>query len=308
MGYRMDIVEYSTGSYLILVYFEIMTLILELIFSNNNSIIVISQDIATWNVWMMGLGQHGAFFREWTQTYMGRLNGYVIYDLLTNYWILWVSNIGFPEAMGAPKFDGRPGVSHGVFRHSKTAPNCVPKPCSNLFTSGGSKLQASRFQNGPLATAKQHLIACRNRVQTYPEKLPNVPSEFLEKMSLFSASCSCCLVAPSCKHIRPPERTLRHSAGLNLPAKTPSRPFSIPRQVSLFYLLQLLFGGSKLQASGLQNGPFATAKQHLIACRNVVQAYPQKLPNVPSEFQEKMSFVCLLQLLFGGSKLQAWSL
>ena len=172
---------------------------------------------------------------------------------------------------------------------------------------GGSKLQASGLQNGPLATAKQHLIACRNRVQTYPEKLPNVPSEFLEKMSLFSASCSCCLVAPSCKHIRPPERTLRHSAGLNLPAKIPSRPFSIPRQVSLFYL-QLLFGGSKLQASGLQNGPFATAKQHLIACRNVVQAYPQKLPNVPSEFQEKMSFVCLLQLLFGGSKLQAWSL
>ena len=158
-------------------------------------------------------------------------------------------------------------------RHSKTAPNCVPKPCSNLS-----------------------------------RKLPNVPSEFLEKMSLFSASCSCCLVAPSCKHIRPPERTLRHSAGLNLPAKIPSRPFSIPRQVSLFYLLQLLFGGSKLQASGLQNGPFATAKQHLIACRNVVQTYPQKLPNVPSEFQEKMSFVCLLQLLFGGSKLQAWSL
>ena len=151
-----------------------------------------------------------------------------------------------------------------TLRHSKTAPNCVPKPCSNLFTSGGSKLQASRFQNGPLATAKQHLIACRNRVQTYPEKLPNVPSEFLEKMSLFSASCSCCLVAPSCKHIRPPERTLRHSAGLNLPAKIPSRPFSIPRQVSLFYLLQLLFGGSKLQASGLQNGPFTTAKQHRI--------------------------------------------
>ena len=160
-----------------------------------------------------------------------------------------------------------------TLRHSKTAPNCVPKPCSNLFTFGGSKLQASGFQNGPLATAKQHLIACRNRVQTYPEKLPNVPSEFLEKMSLFSASCSCCLVAPSCKHIRPPERTLRHSAGLNLPAKIPSRPFSIPRQVSLFYLLQLLFGGSKLQASGLQNGPFATAKQHLIAYRNRVQTY-----------------------------------
>ena len=111
-------------------------------------------------------------------------------------------------------------------------------------------------------------------------------------MSLFSASCSCCLVAPSCKHIRPPERTLRHSAGLNLPAKTPSRPVSIPRQFSLFYLLQLLFGGSKLQASGLQNGPFATAKQHLIACRNVAQAYPQKLPNVPSEFQEK-NVLCL---------------
>ena len=86
----------------------------------------------------------------------------------------------------------------------------MPKP---LF--GGSKLQASGLQKGPFATAKQHLIACRNRAQTYPQKLPNVPSEFL----VFFFFC----------------------------------------------LLQLLFGGSKLQASGLQNGPFATAKQHLIA-------------------------------------------
>ena len=132
-------------------------------------------------------------------------------------------------------------------RHSKTAPNCVPKPCSNLS-----------------------------------RKLPNVPSEFLEKMSLF---------LPPAAVIRPPERTLRHSAGLNLPAKIPSRPFSIPRQVSLFYLLQLLFGGSKLQASGLQNGPFATAKQHLMACRNVMQTYPQKLPNVSSKFLRKCFFL-----------------
>ena len=123
---------------------------------------------------------------------------------------------------------------------------------------GGAKLQASALQNGPFATAKQHLIACRNRGQTYPQKLPNVPSEFLEKMSVF------------------------------------------------FCLLQLLFGGAKLQASALQNGPFATAKQHLIACRNRGQTYPQKLPNVPSEFLEKMSVCfCLLQLLFGGAKLQA---
>ena len=126
---------------------------------------------------------------------------------------------------------------------------------------GSSKLQASGFQKGPFATAKQHLIACRNRAQTYPQKLPNAPSEFLEKMSVF------------------------------------------------FCLLQLLFGGAKLQASALQNGPFATAKQHLIACRNRAQTYPQKLPNVPSEFLEKMSvFFCLLQLLFGGCKLQASAL
>ena len=114
---------------------------------------------------------------------------------------------------------------------------------------GGSKLQASALQKGPFATAKQHLIACRNRAQSYPQKVPNVPSEFLEKISLFlspaavvwwlqvasatakqhliacrnraqsypqkvpnvpsefpekkisfSVSCSCCLVAPSCKH------------------------------------------------------------------------------------------------------------
>ena len=74
---------------------------------------------------------------------------------------------------------------------------------------GGSKLQASGLQKGPLATTKQHLIACRNRAQTYPQKLPNAPAEFLEKISLFlspaavvsfSVSCSSCLVAPSCKH------------------------------------------------------------------------------------------------------------
>ena len=118
-------------------------------------------------------------------------------------------------------------------------------------------MQASGFQKEPFAKAKQHLIACRNRGQTYPQKLPNVPSEFLEKMSVF------------------------------------------------FCLLQLLFGGAKLQASALQNGPFATAKQHLIACRNRAQTYQQKLPNVPSEFLEKNSLFCLLQLLFGGSKLQA---
>ena len=98
------------------------------------------------------------------------------------------------------------------------------------------KHQSSRT---PFATAKQHLIACRNRAQIYPDKLPNVPSEFLEKIS-FSVS-SCCLVAPSCKH--QPSRT-----------------------------------------------PFATAKQHLIVCRNRAQTYPQKLPNAPSEFLEKIAF------------------
>ena len=105
---------------------------------------------------------------------------------------------------------------------------------------GGSKLQASALQKGPFATAIQHLIACRNRAQSCPQKVPNVPSEFLEK-SIF------------------------------------------------FCLLQLLFGGSKLQASALQKGPFATAIQHLIACRNRAQTYPQKVPNVPSEFLEKIS-------------------
>ena len=103
-----------------------------------------------------------------------------------------------------------------------------------------SKLQASGFQKGPFATAKQHLIACRNRAQTYPQKLPNAPSEFLEK-----------------------------------------KIFSL-----FFCLLQLLIGGSKLQASNFQKRPFATAKQHLIACRNRAQTYPQKLPNAPSECLE----------------------
>ena len=182
-------------------------------------------------------------------------------------------------------------LQNGPFATAKTAPNCVPNRVQTYsrLVAPSCKHHASRTDPSP--QQKQHLIACRNRVQTYPEKLPNVPSEFLEKnVSFFLPPAAVVLVAPSCKHIRPPERTLRHSAGLNLPAKIPSRPFSIPRQVSLFYLLQLLFGGSKLQASGLQNGPFATAKQHLIACRNVVQTYPQKLPNVSSKFLRKCFF------------------
>ena len=119
---------------------------------------------------------------------------------------------------------------------------CLPQL---LF--GGSKLQASGFQKGPFATAKQHLIACRNRAQTYPQKLPNAP-------------------------------------------------FWIPwkKLFSLFFcLVQLLFGSCKLQASGFQKGPFATAKRHLIACRNRAQTYPQKLPNAPSEFLEKISLFSL---------------
>ena len=101
-----------------------------------------------------------------------------------------------------------------------------------------SNYLSSGLQNGPFATAKQHLMACRNVMQTYPQKLPNVSSKFLRKCFFFC-------------------------------------------------LLQLLFGSSTLQASGRQNGPFATAKQDLIACRNCVQTYPEKLPNVLSEFLEK---------------------
>ena len=104
---------------------------------------------------------------------------------------------------------------------------------------GGSKLQASGLQKGPFATAKQHLIACRNRAQTYPQKLPNVPSEFLEKYPfLLPAAVVWWLQAAS---IRPPEGTLRHSKTAsncvpkpcsNLPTKTAYRPFWIPWKIS----------------------------------------------------------------------------
>ena len=185
---------------------------------------------------------------------------------------------------------------------------------------GGCKLQASALQNGPFATAKQHLIACRNRAQTYPQKLPNVPSEFLEKMSTFSVSCSSCLVAASCMQASALQNEPFATAKQHLiacrnraqtyPQKLPNAPSQFLEKIYLFLFfcfLQLLSGSSKLQSSALQNEPFATAKQHLIACRNRAQTYPQKLPNAPSEFLEKISlfyFICFLQLLFGGSKLQ----
>ena len=181
---------------------------------------------------------------------------------------------------------------------------------------GGSKLQASGFQKEPFTTTKQHLIACRNRGQTYPQKLPNVASEFLEKMSVFF--CLLQLLFGGAKLQASvlqngPFATAKHhliacrNRAQTYPQKLPNVPSEFLEKMSVFFcLLQLLFGGSKLQASALQNGPFATAKQHLIACRNRAQTYQQKLPNVASEFLEKMSvFFCLLQLLFGGSKLQA---
>ena len=178
---------------------------------------------------------------------------------------------------------------------------------------GGSKLQASGFQKEPFATAKQHLIACRNRAQTYPQKLPNVPSEFLEKMSVFFCLLQLLFggakLQASVLQNGPFATAKQHLIACRnraqiYPDKLPNVPSEFLENL-FFCLLQLLFGGSKLQASGFQNGPFATAKQHLIGCRNRAQTYQQKLPNVPSEFLEKNSLFCLLQLLFGGSKLQA---
>ena len=160
-----------------------------------------------------------------------------------------------PRKVGQSAWSGQAAKQHLIAcrNRAQTYPQKLPNVPSEFLENyilfyflqllfGGSKLQASGLQKGPFATAKQHLIACRNRAQTYPQKLPNVPSEFLENYILF-------------------------------------------------YFLQLLFGGSKLQASGLQKGPFAIAKQHLIACRNRAQTYPQKLPNVPSEFLEKYPFL-----------------
>ena len=83
-----------------------------------------------------------------------------------------------------------------TLRHSKTAPNCG-----------------------------------RNRAQTYPQKLPNAPSEFLEKISLFLSPAALVwwLQTASIRRIRLPEGTLRHSKSApncvpkpcsNLPTKT----------------------------------------------------------------------------------------
>ena len=168
--------------------------------------------------------------------------------------------------------------------------------------SGGSKLQASGFQNEPFATAKQHLIACRNRAQTYPQKLPNVPSEFLEKMSVFFCLLQLlfggCKLQASALQNGPFATAKQHliacrNRAQTYPQKLPNAPSQFLEKIYLFLFfcfLQLLSGSSKLQSSALQNEPFATAKQHLITCRNRAQTYPQKLPNVPSEFLEKISF------------------
>ena len=108
--------------------------------------------------------------------------------------------------------------------------------------------------------------------------------------------------------IRLPEGTLRHSKTApncvpkpcsNLPTKSAYRPFWIPRKYIFFCLLQLLFGGSKLQASGLQNGPFATAKQHLIPDgRTSPRIAPKKSPTSllkPIE-NDDFGYFCLLLL------------
>ena len=100
--------------------------------------------------------------------------------------------------------------------------------------------QASRTDPSPQQNSTQ--LRAETMVKL-THKLPNVPSEFLEKIS-FSASCSCCLVAPSCKHqacIRLPERTLRHSKTApncvpkpcsNLPTKTVNVPSEFLEKIS----------------------------------------------------------------------------
>ena len=192
-----------------------------------------------------------------------------------------------------------------------------PKPCPNLARHSASRPFSIPRKSlllccffcccccCPLTTAKQHLIACRNRGHPFWKLIAIIS---------FFVSCSCCLAAPSCKHqasrTDPFATAKQHLMACRnvmqtYPQKLPNVSSKFLRKCFFFCLLQLLFGSSTLQASGRQNGPFATAKQDLIACRNCVQTYPQKLPNVLSEFLEKMSCFCLLQLLFGGSKLQA---
>ena len=80
--------------------------------------------------------------------------------------------------------------------------------------------------------AKQHPIACRNRAQTYPQKLPNVPSEFLEKKNLSPAAVVWWLQAAS---IRLPERTLRHSK--TAPNRVPKRCSNLPTKTAVTSLL-----------------------------------------------------------------------
>ena len=50
----------------------------------------------------------------------------------------------------------------------------------------------------PVLGPIQHLIACRNRAQTYLEKVSNVPSELLEKIYFLLLLCCCCCFCFCC--------------------------------------------------------------------------------------------------------------
>ena len=98
-----------------------------------------------------------------------------------------------------------------------------------------------------------------------------------------AAACCCLVVKVAVQHLFFPYALPLASAGVSelllfFPGSCVINSFSLTHSpLRLPGFLQLLFGGSKLQASGFQNGPFATAKQHLIACRNRAQTYPQRL-------------------------------
>ena len=182
-----------------------------------------------------------------------------------------------------------PNVPSEFLRKNASCSCCLVAPSSEASVSATAKqhliacrvlklivwwLHAASISSRTVATAKQDLIACRNCVQTYPEKLPNVLSEFLEKNVLFLPPAAV-VWWPQAASIRPPERTLHHSKAApnfqTYPQNIRNVPSEFLDKMSFFCLL--LFGGSKLQASSLQNGSFATAKQHLIAYRNRVQTY-----------------------------------
>ena len=164
--------------------------------------------------------------------------------------------------------------------------------------------QAPNCSSQPLATPLRHTKTAPNFVpKRRPKrtaKVPNVPSESFEKDDFFCSGRCCHCQAPNCSS-QPLATPLRHTKTPPnfVPKKRPKRTTKVPNVLSESIEKDAFFCSGRCchcQAPNCSSQPLATPLRHTKTPPNFVpKRRPKctaKVPNVPSESLEKDAFFC----------------